>query len=120
MTRRPSGCGTGSWRCACGAPDRLETQDIDVDALPDLAGDALIFEFDAEKVDDEHWYVVRHDGRELWRELSAWEDWPRFNAIKDLLKARYGSQFHRIEPTQAAETSLLGDSISAISKLEFS
>ncbi|MGM0578116.1 MAG: hypothetical protein ACQEXJ_20495 [Myxococcota bacterium] len=81
--------------------------------LPDLLGGPHTF----------FWRFARSDVAEigcgervLWRERSCFEDWRRFNEVKDLLKERYGSGFLRLECSVGNEGYLLGDDLSA--KLE--
>lgn len=98
--------------------ERARTRLSDPADLPDLEGDALSFRFDAETLYDTGWYIVRCDGREVWRERSGWEDWERFNEVKRLLQARYGARFVGMDPTRAAELTLYGDRLSAPRLLE--
>jgi hypothetical protein len=88
-----------------------------VDQLPELAGDSLAFEWDIETVDNDHWTVIRAGDVIVWRELAYWEGWPRFNEVRDILKARYQERFESLTPTLASELYLFGDDISASKKI---
>lgn len=83
------------------------------DQLPDLEGDVLEFAWDFEEEDDEAWVIIRCGERTIWQELAHWEDIPRFNEVKDLLRSKYGTRFRSMKPTPAAKLYLFGDNISA-------
>lgn len=88
--------------------------------LPDLEGDSLEFIWDFKEESDEVWITIRLLDRTLWEELAHWEDWRRFNEVKDLLRERYGRQFRSMKPTRAADLYLFGDDIGSIEKIEYS
>jgi hypothetical protein len=81
--------------------------------LPDLEGDTLCIDWDLEERDDEHWTVLRHGDREIWRELAYYEGYQRFAAVFELLRQRYGSRLTEVRPTPASEMYLYGDKLSA-------
>lgn len=91
-------------------------QDLELksaDQLPDLEGDTLRIDWDLEERDDEHWTVLRHGDREIWRELAYYEGYERFAAVFELLRERYGSRLAEVRPTSASEVYLYGDKLSA-------
>src|SRR4051812_7680742 len=91
-------------------------QDLELktaDQLPDLEGDTLRVDWDLEERDDEHWTVLRHGDREIWRELAYYEGYQRFAAVFELLRERYGSRLAEVRPTPASEVYLYGDKLSA-------
>ena len=81
--------------------------------LPDLAGDKLRFEWDWEKAKGEEWTVIRCGDVVVWRELSWFECYPRFNEVKAILKQRFGDRFAGLHPTEVSLFDLYGDRISA-------
>ena len=85
----------------------------DPSQLPDLPGESIRIAWDFEAGDGEHWTVLRHDGREIWRELAYYEGYKRFEAVLVILRERYGSRLVELSPTDASSLYLYGDSISA-------
>src|SRR4051812_13445046 len=83
------------------------------DQLPQLQGDALRIDWDLEERDDEHWTVLRHDGKEIWSELAYYEGYERFAQVFEILRERYGSRLAEVRPTPASELYLYGDKLSA-------
>jgi hypothetical protein len=83
------------------------------DQLPDLEGDTLRIDWDLEERDGEHWTVLRHRDREVWRELAYYEGYQRFADVFKLLHERYGSRLAEVRPTTASEVYLYGDKLSA-------
>jgi tetratricopeptide (TPR) repeat protein len=81
--------------------------------LPDLEGDALRIDWDLEERGDERWTVLRHEARELWRELAYYEGYERFGRVFELLRERYGARLAEVRPTPASELYLYGDKLSA-------
>jgi hypothetical protein len=64
------------------------------DQLPNLEGDSLELEWDFQTGDDGDWYqVIRAGDVELWRELAFFNNLRRFEEMKGLLKAKYGTRF---------------------------
>jgi hypothetical protein len=79
------------------------------DQLPDLAGSALVIDWDFEERDGETWTILRHEGRELWGELAFWEGYERFAEVFEILRRRYGGRLAELRPTPASEMYLYGD-----------
>jgi len=77
--------------------------------LPDLDGDRLVIDWDFDDRDAEKWTVLRHGGKEVWRELAYYEGYERFAAVFKLLRERYGSRLAEVRPTPASATYLYGD-----------
>jgi hypothetical protein len=83
-----------------------------VDQLPELEGESLEFIWDlAEHVgeEDEDFQIIRIGDREIWRELAFWDNILRFNAIKHLLRQKYGTRFKSLTPTDSSLDFLTGD-----------
>jgi hypothetical protein len=78
--------------------------------LPDLEGESLEFLWDEEvRGEDERLTVIRFGDRVVWSEPEVWEGVDRFDAVKALLKERYGSRFRSLAPTEQSELYLYGD-----------
>jgi hypothetical protein len=45
-------------------------------------------------MDEENYQVIRTGEAEVWRELAFWDNIPRFNEIKSLLRERYGARIN--------------------------
>ena len=73
------------------------------DQLPDLEEEPLHLTWDSEVGDPDNNIVIKLGERVLWREPEWYECWPRFNEIKDILKAKYGHRFFSLTPTEASE-----------------
>lgn len=81
--------------------------------LPELDGDQFVIAWDLEELDGDHWAVLRHDGREIWREIAYFEGYERFAVVFEILRERYGSRLSAVNPTPASEHYLYGDKLSA-------
>ncbi len=86
--------------------------------LPELRGKNLRIDWDLEERDDEQWTVLRHKGREIWRELAYYEGYERFARVFELLRERYGPRLKEVRPTAASELYLYGDKLSAPERIE--
>lgn len=84
--------------------------------LPEVEGDELHFVWDLDEGGD---LALRLGDQVLWREPVFYEDWPRFNEVRELLKRRYPGRFRSLKPTDASEFYLFGDDISAPNKISF-
>jgi hypothetical protein len=78
------------------------------DELPDVEGDGLEFVWDWEGHEPGE-TVIRLGEREIWREPARWEGYERFDAVKAILKERYGSRFRSLTPTERSTLYLYGD-----------
>jgi hypothetical protein len=82
------------------------------DQLPNLDGESLEFDWDFVKGDDGEWHqVIRAGDAEVWRELAFFNNLRRFEEIKELLRAKYGTRFKSLSPTQASIEWLSGDNL---------
>lgn len=61
----------------------------------------------------DHSYVIKSGEQLVWKERARFEDWSRFDEIKQLLRLRYGERFKSVTPTSSAWWKLRGDSMSA-------
>jgi len=89
------------------------------DQLPEIEGERLCFTWDSMEEGDEYNAEIRFGKKVLWRELAFWEGWERFNDVKDILKAKYGSRFYSLSPTSRSELYLYGDDLQSPGKIEF-
>jgi hypothetical protein len=81
--------------------------------LPEIRGDDITIVWDFEEREGEKFTVLRHGGREIWRELAYWEGIERFEEVTGLLEQRYGRRLVAFEPTSRSELYLYGDKLSA-------
>lgn len=87
---------------------------------PDLEGESLEFTWDFVQMDEENYQVIRTGEAEVWRELAFWDNIPRFNEIKSLLRERYGARFKSLTPTEDSLDWLTGDHFSKLRELTYS
>ncbi|MDO9410065.1 hypothetical protein [Patulibacter sp.] len=90
----------------------------DAAQLPTIDDDRIEIAWDM--VDDagEHWTVLRHGERELFRELAYWEGIDRFLEVAAILRGAYGPRLRAIVPTRGSEMYLYGDVLGAPSSVE--
>ena len=93
--------------------DRFEQEKIrSADQLPELERRSLEFQWDLVKGEDGEWYQsIRHRDSEVWRELAFFNNLNRFEETKELLKAKYGTRFKSLTPTQRSIEWLSGDNL---------
>jgi hypothetical protein len=93
--------------------DRFEQEKIrSADQLLELEGRSLEFHWDLVKGEDGEWYQsIRHRDSEVWRELAFFNNLSRFEETKELLKAKYGTRFKSLTPTQRSIEWLSGDNL---------
>jgi hypothetical protein len=92
---------------------------MSADQLPDLAGNELEFEWDQEQDGEKNVTIIRCGEAVIWNEPAFYEGWPRFNQVKEILKARYGSRFKSLRPTERSELYLFGDDLGSPEKISF-
>jgi hypothetical protein len=89
-----------------------------VEQLPHLEGESLAFVWDFAKGSDGEFYqIIRAGDVEVWRELAFFNNVPRFEEIKELLKEKYGDRFRSLTPTTASIEWLTGDNVGRALKL---
>jgi hypothetical protein len=93
--------------------DRFDQEKLrSADQLPDLDGEALEFDWDFEREEDcEFYQVIRAGDAEVWKELAFFNNIRRFEEIKKMLKAKYGTRFRSLTPTVASVEWLCGDNL---------
>jgi hypothetical protein len=91
--------------------DRFKQEKIQsADQLPNLEGESLAFGWDFVKGEDGEFYqVIRVGDAEVWRELAFFNNMQRFEEVKEVLKAKYGTRFKSLTPTPASIEWLSGD-----------
>lgn len=67
---------------------------------------------------DEAEVRILHGDRVVWRELSFYENFRRFDEVARILKAKYGDALRDLVPTGRSLTDLLGDDLSASGRVE--
>lgn len=86
-----------------------------VSQLPELEGDELSLEWDMiEAKPGENITLIWHGDREVWRELTCYEGYERFQTVVAILKEKYGQRLVDVVPTDASTLYLYGDKLSAI------
>jgi len=102
--------------------ERATASELDsADQLPDLDGDEIVIEWDFEDRQDpngDNWTVLRHEGREIWREIAYYEGVDRYFEVAEILREKYGPRFADLEPTQASHLYLYGDDLRAASDID--
>lgn len=99
--------------------DRAQRTELKTaDQLPHLESDIVVVDWDFEERDGENWTVLRHEGREIWRELAYWEGYERFATVFALVQERYGNRLREMRPTPASEVYLYGDKLSAPGRID--
>jgi hypothetical protein len=90
------------------------------DQLPDLVGTELHLIWDLQVGDDGDQVVqLKHGVQVIWTELAFFEDWPRFNEVKEVLKERYGERFASLRPSEGAKVHLFGDDSTAATRISY-
>jgi len=100
--------------------ERFEQEKIvSVDQLPELDGESLEFTWDLVEVDGDTYQIIRLGDVELWRELAFFDNIPRFNEVKELLRQKYGTRFKVLRPTERSEEWLCGDNAGKLVRLSY-
>lgn len=87
--------------------------------LPELSGDRVEIEWDLVGADtDGAWQVLRHHGVEIWREMAFYESYERFEAVAEILRARYGDRLRALTPTHESCIWLYGDQIGSVARVD--
>ena len=79
----------------------------------------LEFTWDIADAAGDTYQVIRLRDAEIWRELAFFNNIPRFNEVKDLLRKKYGSRFKMLKPTEASEEWLCGDNAGKLFRLDY-
>lgn len=90
------------------------------DQLPDLLDDPLILVWDVDYggTESPKYTVVKHVGREIWRERAFYECVGRFDEVVAVLQQKYGKALRGVLHTSRSRCYLLGDDLRATQKLE--
>lgn len=86
----------------------------DASQLPELEGEGLDLVWDKDGAET----VLRHEGREIWREPSLWGSYTRFMEVLILVKARYGNRIRDFAPAPGSQMDLYGDEITAYRQVD--
>jgi len=91
--------------------------------LPDLDGKDLVIDWDFVEVDAtdgevDRWTVLRHGGKEIFREVAYWEGIYRFEEVLGILRNKYGERLAELRPTESSWLYLLGDYLWAESRVK--
>ena len=78
-----------------------------------MEGLSLIFSWDFLEGTPDHFTVIKHGEREIWREIAFWEGSERFAEVVNILKKKYGSRLADVVPTLQSELYLYGDDLGA-------
>lgn len=81
------------------------------DQLPDLDGDEIVIEWDFESREEDNWTVLRHEDREIWREIAYYEGLDRYSEVASILIEKYGERLVGFPATSASSLYLYGDNI---------
>jgi hypothetical protein len=99
--------------------DRFEQEKLrNTDQLPRLEGESLELDWDFIKREDgDFCQLIRMGDVEVWRELALFNSMRRFEAVKGLLRAKYGARFKNLTPTLASVEWLSGDNLGTALRL---
>jgi hypothetical protein len=88
---------------------RAETLELrNPDQLPEVPGSNSLFAtWSLQREPDDHYVVLRVGEQELARELAIWEGLPRFEAIAELLRERYGRRITELRPDEGEAVTYL-------------
>ncbi len=98
--------------------DEFEEHHLEsADQLPDIEADPLILVWDMEfnsggEFAGPSYVVIKHDGKEIWRERAYFECVDRFNEVVEVLRQKYGERLKALIPAGRSTTYLYGDIIS--------
>jgi len=77
--------------------------------LPTIEPPPKVLIWDFTEDSGERFVVIRNDADEIWRELSWFENYPRFAEIAQILRDKYGPGLKDLVPTDASGLDLYGD-----------
>ncbi len=86
--------------------------------LPDLMGDDLVLTWDIEDRNNGGNTLIKWGERVIWRETAWYECYERFIEVAHILKEKYQDQLQDLVPTRKSIYWLLGDRLTASSKVE--
>jgi hypothetical protein len=79
--------------------DKFKREKLEsINQLPELDGENLEFTWDIADVDGDTYQVIKLGNTEIWRELAFFDNVPRFNKVKHLLRTKYGTRFKILQP----------------------
>ncbi|MBK5233367.1 MAG: hypothetical protein JJE13_10355 [Thermoleophilia bacterium] len=85
--------------------DRAKVQELaGPEQLPDLEGDDLVIEWDFEGNEGKNgdsFTILRHEGKEIWREVAYYEGIDRFERVLWILREKYGTRIAELRPTKS-------------------
>jgi hypothetical protein len=81
--------------------------------LPDIPAASFTLFWDFIEKDDKKWTVIRWEDQVLYTELAAYEGYPRFIEVAEILCIRYGPALKDLLPTEDSFDYLCCDVLSA-------
>jgi len=87
------------------------------DQLPDIEPGPTTLIWDViygEGLGDDGFIVILDGDREIWREISFFEEYERFREIATILWQKYGETLRDLEPTQGSWLNLGGDKLGSL------
>lgn len=125
-TRAAAEAGNQRARAELGTVEAIEARQANVreqaltadSELPEIGQDEITIVWDLEGTGFDVVTVLRHEGREIWREPAFFEGIERFEEVARLLRARYGKRLVALEPSPASTMYLYGDRLSAPRRVE--
>jgi hypothetical protein len=100
--------------------DRFKREKLEsINQLPELDGEMLEFTWDIADANGDTYQVIRLGDVEIWRELAFFDNIPRFNEVKELLRKKYGNRFKMLKPTEASQEWLCGDNAGKLFRLDY-
>jgi len=87
--------------------------------LPSLNPTPAHLDWDVVEIAEGEFEVqIRHGDRVIWREMSWYENYARFEEVAIILKQKYGQALKDLVPTRRSQLDLFGDRLSAPSLVE--
>lgn len=87
--------------------------------LPDIASHSILLLWDE---DGDDWHsdnvLIRYGDRVIWKEMTFYENYLRFDQIVAILRQKYGSALMDLVPTRRSWLYLYGDKLSASSSVD--
>jgi len=100
--------------------EKFETKKLKcADQLPDLEGDSLEFLWDIADAGGDTYQIIKRGDTEVWRELAFFDNIPRFNEVRELVRNKYGTRFKSLQPTDRSLEWLCGENAGKLDRLSY-
>lgn len=95
---------------------KYKNQLPDIDGEDDivLVWDQILIKSDSEIDEQERYTVIKHNDREIWRQIAAYEGYHGFGDFCRIAKEKYGRRLVDVKPTPWSELYLYGDYLGSV------